>query len=50
MVLVYETLHLKYNPSDAQFITRLEAIVPNWKAILDEMNAIPIPRENNTTR
>lgn len=45
LVLVYECLHLKYNPSSQLFKRKLEELEPDWKMILDKMNAVPIPRE-----
>jgi predicted metal-dependent hydrolase len=45
LVLVYECLHLKYNPSSQLFERKLEELEPDWKMVLDKMNAVPIPRE-----
>lgn len=43
LVLVYECLHLLYNPNDQRFQQKLEELVPDWRGILDKMNAIPLP-------
>ena len=45
LVLVYECLHLKYNPSSKIFEKKLEELEPDWKKVLEKMNSIPIPRE-----
>ena len=45
LVLVYECLHLKYNPSTKMFKEKLEELVPDWKTILERMNSVPIPRK-----
>lgn len=43
LVLVYECLHLLYNPNDKKFQRKLEELVPDWRGILDKMNAVPLP-------